>query len=177
MLGSCVKQRMATPSASLGQPYYCTNSSVTSISSVMPCSLFLVGSPKSYCCGGPPGPEDCECHCGRAGSHGVLARSIRTSPLRQESGRVGLATQGSSPVGLFALVTIALGCGSDGSATPGEPRTPGSASNARTEAKFMEGGEPLKSLPTRPVDSGAGFDPGLRGALAPQSPVADAKKP
>jgi hypothetical protein len=56
------------------------------------------------------------------------------------------------------------------------PEKPGIEPSDAAVAKLLEGGEPLKSLPTRPVDSGAGFDPGLRGALAPQSPVADSKK-
>lgn len=38
-------------------------------------------------------------------------------------------------------------------------------------AKLLEGGEALKSLPSRPVDSGKGFDPDLRSKLAPQSPA------
>jgi hypothetical protein len=37
--------------------------------------------------------------------------------------------------------------------------------------KLLEGGQALKSLPSRPVDSGKGFDPELRSKLAPQSPT------
>jgi hypothetical protein len=37
--------------------------------------------------------------------------------------------------------------------------------------KLLEGGQTLKSLPSRPVDSGKGFDPDLRTKLAPQSPA------
>jgi hypothetical protein len=37
--------------------------------------------------------------------------------------------------------------------------------------KLLEGGQALKSLPSRPVDSGKGFDPELRSKLAPQSPA------
>jgi hypothetical protein len=35
--------------------------------------------------------------------------------------------------------------------------------------KLLEGGQALKALPSRPVDSGSGFDPDLRAKLAPQS--------
>lgn len=38
-------------------------------------------------------------------------------------------------------------------------------------SKLLEGGQALKSLPSRPVDSGKGFDPDLRAKLAPQSPA------
>ncbi len=37
--------------------------------------------------------------------------------------------------------------------------------------KLLEGGQSLKALPSRPVDSGKGFDPELRTKLAPQSPA------
>lgn len=37
--------------------------------------------------------------------------------------------------------------------------------------KLLEGGQALKSLPSRPVDSGKGFDPELRSKLSPQSPA------
>ena len=64
--------------------------------------------------------------------------------------------------------------------TTAKPSTP-SASPVPTQAglepspanvgKLLEGGQSLKALPSRPVDSGKGFDPELRTKLAPQSPA------
>jgi len=73
--------------------------------------------------------------------------------------------------------SVAQAASGASTASVSSPEKMGLAPSEPAVAKLLEGGEPLKSLPTRPVDSGAGFDPGLRGALAPQSPVADAKKP
>ncbi|MBL8742011.1 MAG: hypothetical protein JNK04_12980 [Myxococcales bacterium] len=60
------------------------------------------------------------------------------------------------------------------SGTPSASAIPAKAGLEPSQAnvgKLLEGGEALKSLPSRPVDSGKGFDPELRSKLAPQAPA------
>lgn len=86
------------------------------------------------------------------------------------TGRTGASTQPASTTVKPAATSAQVIASSapSASAAPAQAALEPSQANV---GKLLEGGQALKSLPSRPVDSGKGFDPELRAKLAPQSPA------
>jgi hypothetical protein len=88
------------------------------------------------------------------------------------SGPADASTQPANTVVKPAVTSAQLAASSAPSASAA-PAQAGLEPSQANVGKLLEGGQTLKSLPSRPVDSGSGFDPDLRAKLAPQSPAAN----